>query len=98
MEDRRYRRGGFLVEGNEYPEPDPGYVPVYPWAGAPTEPNQLPHTLLSVRLGLDELGGGNEAGELKGSSTDRHGLKSMTNVANNVYVDPDFEFVDDNSM
>lgn len=100
MEDRRYRRGSFLAEGSEYPEPDPGYTPMYPWAGASTEPNQLPHTPLSVRLGLEhELGGGDEVpGELEDSSTDRHGSNSITNVVDNVYVDPDIEFVDDNSM
>lgn len=97
MEDRRYRRGSFLAEGSEYPEPDPGYTPMYPWAGASTEPGQLPHFPLSLRP--DELQGGDESpGEPEDSSTDRHGSNSITNVVDNVYVDPDIEFMDDNSM
>lgn len=93
MEDRLYRSGIFLAEENEYPEPDPGYTPVYSWAGAP---NQL---LYNDPSPLDHaLGGENEAlGGLEDSILDRHGFKS-NNVADNVNVNPDFEFVDDNSM
>lgn len=100
MDHRHDGRGNFLVEGSEYPEPDPGYTPVYPWAGAPTEPDQLLHTRLRVRPGLEhQPGGGNEElGEPEDSSTDRHGLNFPSNVAKNVYVDRDIEFVDDNSM
>lgn len=100
MEDSRDRTSSFSVEGSEYPEPDPGYTPVYPWARAPTEPDQLPHTPLSVRPGLEhEFGGGDQTpGELEDSSTDRHDSNSITNIADNLCVDPDIEFVDDNSM
>lgn len=100
MEDRLYRRGIFLAEGNEYPDPDPGYAPVYPWVGAPTPPNQLLYNRPSPRSGLDHaLGGEDEAlGGLEDSILDRHGFKSLKNVADNVNLNPDFEFVDYNSM
>lgn len=88
-----------MAEGKEYPEPDPGYTPVYPWAGAPIPPNRLLYNRPSARSGLDHaLGGESEAlVGLEDSVLDRHGLKSKKNVADNVYV-TDFEFVDDNSM
>lgn len=97
MEEQGYVRHSFLAEGSEYPEPDPGYTPVYPWAGTPTEPT---HDRLSVCSGLNHgLRAGNEAlGELEDSYTDRPGLNSVTDVAGNVYVDPYFECVDGNSM
>lgn len=100
MEDILYRRGIFSAEENEYPEPDPGYTPVYPWIGAPTPPHQLLYNRPSPCSGLDHaLGGKNEApGGLEDSILDRHGSKSMKNVAENVNVNPDSEFVDDNSM
>lgn len=98
MEDRLYRRGLFPAEENEYPEPDPGYTPVYPWVGAPTLPNQLLHNRPSPCLD-HALGGKNESlGGQEDSILDRHGFKSMKNVADNVNVNPDFEFVDGNSM
>lgn len=100
MEGRLNRRGHFSAEGNEYPEPDPGYAPVYPWAGAPTPPNQLLYNRPSAHSGLDyALGEENEPlGGLEDSIFDRHGFKSKKNVADNLHVNPDFEFVDDNSM
>lgn len=100
MEARLYRRGIFLAEGNEYPEPDPGYTPVYPWVGAPTTPNHLFYNRPSPRSGLDHaLAGEDEAlGRLEDSILDRDGFKSMNNVADNINVNPDFEFGDDNSM
>lgn len=100
MADRLYRSGIFLAEGNEYPEPNPGCTPVYPWAGAPTSPNQPLYNPPSARSGLDHaLGGENEAlGGLNDSILNRHGLKSKKNVAGNVHVNPDSEFVLENSM
>lgn len=100
MDPRRDERDSILVERSEYPDPDPGYTPVYPWAGAPTKPNQPPHTRLNVLPDLDHrLWGGTEAlREPEDSSTYRHGSHSTSNVVDSVYVDPDIELVHDNSM
>lgn len=100
MENRLYRRGIFSAEENEYPEPDPGYTPVYPWARAPTPPNHPPYNRGSPRPGLDYvLGEKNEAlGGLENPILDHHAFRSIQNVADNVNVQPDFDFVADNSM
>lgn len=100
MENRLFRRGIFSAEENEYPEPDPGYTPVYPWIGAPSPPNHLHYDRPSPRSGLDHaLGEKNEAlGGLENSILDHHAFESMQSVADNVNVNPDFDFVDDNSM
>lgn len=100
MEDRLYRRVPILADGNEYPEPDLGHTPVYPWAGAPTLTNHLLYNGPSVRSSSKHgLGGGNEAlGGLEETIVDRHGFKSKKDVALNVHASPDFEPVDENSM
>lgn len=100
MEDRLYGRVFISAEGNEYPEPDLGHTPVYPWAGAPTLINHLPYNGPSARSGSKRgLEGGNEAlGGLEETIVDRHGFKSKKDVDLNVYASPDFEPVDDNSM